>query len=201
MDIWHSLAFRGRACVMGETLSHALDVRSRASHWLAADRFPEWDLFFTVVSELHSGAEGLWHGVDARHPLYAHPSAAVAAAAMLDIHRALDRMIEKLLAAAGDAAILVFNMGGMGPNTCDIQSMTLLPELLFRHAFGRALLTHSEASPAAMNCLPILDEQDNWDDAVKRLLATELMSRNRESQRQAKYARSPSVCRNRSEIY
>jgi predicted AlkP superfamily phosphohydrolase/phosphomutase len=162
-----------RANLMGEALSHALDVRSRAVQWLATDRFPAWDLFFAVVSELHSGAEGLWHGVDARHPLHGHPSAAPAAAAMLDIHRALDRMLGKLLRAAGDAAILVFNTGGMGQNTWDVQSMVLLPELLYRHAFGQGLFTLPRRWTADSSCCPILDEQDDWDDVMKVLWTAE----------------------------
>jgi hypothetical protein len=155
--------------MMGEALSQALDVRSRAIQWLAAERLPQWDLFFAVAGELHGAAEGLWHGIDARHPLYAHPSATAAATAMLDIHRALDRMIGKLAEAAGDAAICVFNLGGMGPNTCDVPSMVLLPELLHRHAFGKALLTLPKAWTANPNCLPILEQGEDWDDVMKAL--------------------------------
>jgi predicted AlkP superfamily phosphohydrolase/phosphomutase len=161
-----------RARLMGEALSQALDVRSRAIQWLSADRFPQWDLFFTVASELHGGAEGLWHGVYPRHPLYAQPSATAAAAAMLHIHRALDRMVGTAVKAAGDAMILVFNMGGMGPNTCDVQSMVLLPELLYRHAFRQALLAFPSGWTSAPNYLPILDERDKWEDVVKALWTT-----------------------------
>ena len=161
-----------RTQLMGDALSQALDVRGRAIQWLAAERFPKWDLFFTVASELHSGAEGLWHGVDATHPLYAHPAAGAAAAAMLDIHRALDRMLGRLVEAAGDAAILVFNMGGMGPNTCDVQSMVLLPELLYRYAFGRAFLTFPRPSTAGPKGFPIQEGWDNWGDALRALLPT-----------------------------
>jgi len=154
-----------RARVMGEGLSQALDVRSRAARWLATDRFPEWDFFFTVASELHGGMEGLWHGVDDGHPLSTHPSAGAAAAALLDIHRALDRMVGQLVNAAGDAVVIAFNMGGMGPNSSDVQSMVLLPELLYRHAFGHPLLMIPATWTATPNRLPILDEHDNWDAA------------------------------------
>jgi hypothetical protein len=159
---WPSAA---RSRLMGERLSHALDVRGRASQWLAAERFPQWDFFFAVTSELHGGAEGLWHGIDAGHPLNRHPSAAAAATAMLEIHRALDRMVAKLVNAAGDAAVIAFNMGGMGPNECDVQSMVLLPELLYRHAFGCSLLTLPPAWTANPKRVPILDEEDDWENA------------------------------------
>ena len=159
---WPSAA---RARQMGEGLSHALEVRSRAAEWLASERFPEWDFFFAVAGELHSGYEGLWHGVDASHPLNTHPSASAAAAAVLGIHRALDRMVGQLVNAAGDAVIIAFNMGGMGPNESDIQSMVLLPELLYRHAFGRPLLTLPSAWTATPNRLPILEEHEDWASA------------------------------------
>jgi predicted AlkP superfamily phosphohydrolase/phosphomutase len=161
---WHSAA---RARQMGDALSQALEVRTRAAHWLAIERFPEWDFFFAVAGELHSGIEGLWHGVDAGHPLNAHPSAEASAAALLDIHRGLDRMVGQLVNAAGDAAIIAFNMGGMGPNHCDIQSMVLLPELLFRHAFGHPLLEVSPAWTATPNRLPDLDEHESWDTVTE----------------------------------
>jgi predicted AlkP superfamily phosphohydrolase/phosphomutase len=157
---WPSAA---RARRMGEALSQALDVRGRAAQWLATERFPEWDFFFAVAGELHSGVEGLWHGVDVGHPLNAHPSAGAAASALLDIHRGLDHMVGQLVSAAGDADIIAFNMGGMGPNSCDVQSMVLLPELLYRHAFGQPLLAVPQAWTAAPNRLPNLDENDNWD--------------------------------------
>jgi hypothetical protein len=156
-----------RTQLMGQTLSEAVDVRSRAAQWLAAKRFPEWDLFFVVASELHSGIEGLWHGVDASHPLNKHPSAGPAAAALLDIHRAVDRMVGQLVEAAGDALIVVFNPGGMGPNECDIQSMVLLPELLYRHAFGHSLLRLPPAWTAAPKCLPMLNEDESWDTVIE----------------------------------
>lgn len=151
-----------RSRLMGEALSQALDVRGRAARWLAAERFPQWDFFFTVAGELHGAVEGLWHGVDPGHPLNTHSSAAAAAAALLEIHRGLDRMVGQLVDAAGDAAVIAFNMGGMGPNSSDIQSMVLLPELLYRHNFGRPLLALPPAWTATPNLLPILDEHLEW---------------------------------------
>ncbi len=160
---WPSAA---RARLMGEGLSRALGVRSRAARWLATERLPEWDFFFAVASELHGGMEGLWHGLDVSHPLNAHPSSGAAARALVDIHRALDSMIEQLVHIAGDATIIVFNMGGMGSNRSDIQSMVLLAELLYRRAFGHSLLTLPPAWTAAPNSLPILDEHDTWEAAA-----------------------------------
>ena len=147
---------------MGEGLVQALQVRSQAATWLASERFPEWDFFLAVAGELHGAVEGLWHGVDASHPLNSHPSAAAAARGMADIHRALDDMVGQLVQAAGDATVIAFNMGGMGPNHSDVQSMVLLPELLYRYAFGRPLLKVPATWTAAPNHLPMLGERDSW---------------------------------------
>ncbi len=154
-----------RTQVMGEALTRALDVRSRVARWLATERFQDWDLFIAVAGEAHGAIEGLWHGVDPGHPLHGHPSAAAAARAVVDVHRALDRMVGELTSAAGDAAIVAFNLGGMGPNHSDVPSMVLLPELLYRHAFGRPLLTLPSEWTAAPGSVPILDEGDSWSAA------------------------------------
>jgi len=150
---------------MGSALARALETRGRAAGWLAAERLPDWDLFFAVAGEVHGTIEGLWHGIDSGHPLSKHPSARPAAEGLLGVHRALDRMVAELIGCAGDAALVVFTMGGMGPNHSDTQSMVLLPELLFRHAFGRPLLAVPPAWGASPGEVPILDETDDWGSA------------------------------------
>jgi predicted AlkP superfamily phosphohydrolase/phosphomutase len=153
------------AQAMGDALTRGVDVRSRAARWLAAERLADWDLFIVVAGEVHSVIEGLWHGVDASHPLHDHVSAPPAARALLDVHRALDRMVGELARVAGDAVIVAFAMGGMGPNHSDAQSMVLLPELLYRHAFGRPLLSVPSAWTTAPGGLPLLDETQSWATA------------------------------------
>ena len=154
-----------RTEAMGEDLSRALDVRAEAARWLANERFGDWDLFIAVSGEVHGAVEGLWHGVDPDHPFHGHPSAPAAGRALLEIHRALDRMVGDLVAAAGDASIVAFAMGGMGANHSDVPSMVLLPELLYRHAFGEPLLTLPSEWTAAPRSLPILDAELGWDRA------------------------------------
>src|SRR5205807_6547515 len=109
----------------GEAITQALEIRSRAARWLATERFPDWDFFIAVAGESHGTIEGLWHGVDASHPLHKHPSALMAARALVDVHRALDSMVGELLRVAGDAVVVAFTLGGMGPNHSDVQSMVL----------------------------------------------------------------------------
>jgi predicted AlkP superfamily phosphohydrolase/phosphomutase len=155
-----------RSREMGEILGRALETRARAAHWLATERLPDWDLFFAVAGEVHGAIEGLWHGVDAKHPLHRHPSAASAAESLRAIHRALDGMIATLVRSAGrDAAIVAFAMGGMGPNHSDVQSMVLLPELLYRHAFDSPLLRVPAPWTAARDHLPIVGEDEPWNVA------------------------------------
>jgi len=157
---------------MAAALSHALEVRAHAAQWLALDRLPEWDFFLAVAGELHGAMEGLWHGVDRNHPLHEHPSGVEAARGLIDVHRGLDRMVGKLVRTVGDAAVVAFTLGGMGPNHSDPQSMVLLPELLYRHAFGRSLLSVPSEWTAAPAQLPALTPHDGWGAAAMTWMPT-----------------------------
>lgn len=150
---------------MGEALVAALEVRTRAACWLATEHLPDWDLFIVVAGEAHGAIEGLWHGVDPDHPYHGHPSAAVAGRALVDVHRALDRMLGTLMSIDGNAAVVAFNMGGMGQNHSDVPSMALLSELLYRHAFGRPLLAVPPGWAAAPGEFPVLEEGASWSAA------------------------------------
>jgi predicted AlkP superfamily phosphohydrolase/phosphomutase len=166
---WPSAAL---AQAMGEALTRALAVRSRAARWLAAERFQDWDLFIAVAGEIHGAVEGIWHGVDPSHPLHGHPSAEAAGRAVVDLHRALDRMVGELVSVAGNASVVAFTMGGMGPNHSDVASMVLLPELLYRHAFNHPLLALPPEWTAAPGSLPPLGEQESWWQASRTWVPT-----------------------------
>ncbi|HEX8281930.1 MAG TPA: alkaline phosphatase family protein [Pyrinomonadaceae bacterium] len=154
-----------RAREMGEALALGLQRRAQAARWLLGERLPDWDLALVVVSEPHSAIEALWHGVDPTHPLHQMPSAGPAREGLLAVYRGVDRFVGELAAAFPDAAQVVFSMGGMGPNHSDTASMVLLPELMYRHAFGRSLLRQPDAwaDPAAV---PLLSEEQDWVSAV-----------------------------------
>lgn len=148
---------------MGEALAHAVDVRADAARWLLAERFPNWELALVTVSEPHSATEGLWHGLDPSHPLHGVPGAEAAGAGLRAIYRAVDRLVGSLTAAFPDARVVVFSMGGMGPNRSDVPSMLLLPELLYRHVFGTAFFRQ----PPAWSDAPVpLAETDSWESRV-----------------------------------
>jgi hypothetical protein len=156
-----------KARQMGESLVHATDVRAQAARWLLGERMPDWDLALVVTGELHSALEGLWHGMDASHPLGALPSAAPARDGVVGVYRAVDRLTASLIEAFPDATVVAFSMHGMGPNQSDLASMLLLPELLYRHRFGASLAGERDAWRKAPSLLPMLDESEEWGSAVR----------------------------------
>jgi predicted AlkP superfamily phosphohydrolase/phosphomutase len=129
---------------MGLDLVAGVEARARGAEWLFAERFADWDLAVVVVSEPHSGAEGLWHGVDPEHPLYDAPSGRAAGEALTAVYCAVDRLVGDLVEATDPSSVVVFAMGGMGPNRSDAASMAVLPELMLRWALDehRMVLPH-----------------------------------------------------------
>lgn len=156
-----------RTVAMGEALVRATEARTRAAEWLLAERCPDWDLAFVVAGELHSAIENLWHGLDPEHPLHRLPSAEPAARGLRAVHRATDDLIGALTTAFPDARVVAFAMNGMGPNRSDVASMVLLPELLYRHATGRALLRVPGRWARAADGVPAPDPDMPWSQAVK----------------------------------
>ncbi len=150
---------------MGEALARAVARRAQAARWLLGERLPDWDFALVVVSEPHSAIEGLWHGVDPAHPLHQMPSAGPAHEGLLAVYRGVDRLVGDLAAAFPDAALVVFSMGGMGPNHSDTASMVLLPELMYRHAFDRSLLRQPDAWTRTAN-VPSLGHRQDWAAAI-----------------------------------
>ncbi len=161
--VWAS-AERSRR--MGEDLARACEVRGRAAAWLLGERLPDWDLALVTVSEPHSAVEGLWHGVDAQHPLHGLASAPVAREGLIAVYRAVDSLVGLLRDSFPDVNLVVFSTGGMGPNRSDVQSMLLLPELTYRHAYGRPFFRPADDWLSAGGAGPTLGEGESWADAV-----------------------------------
>jgi predicted AlkP superfamily phosphohydrolase/phosphomutase len=89
-----------------------------------------WELFLTSFGEAHSTAHDLWF-LSQDHPL--SPNGKVAFDPMLEAYRGIDRAVGEIIAAApADAHVLCFSLHGMGPNSTDLASMVLLPEVLYR---------------------------------------------------------------------
>jgi len=156
---WNS---ESRSREMGDRLSEAVRVRAEIAGWLLAERLPDWDLGIVTVSEAHSVIEGLWHGVDPSHPLHGVPSSPAAGAGVRGVYAEIDTLIGRLDTAFPDAAKVVFSMHGMGPNKADVATMLLLPELLYRHAFGRSCFRRAGSSEPGLNGCPGLAEGETW---------------------------------------
>ncbi len=147
---------------MGKALVKAIKVRQQAALWLLSEHFNSHDLFYLVTGELHSAIEALWHGVDPHHPLHNAPSAKAAEQALIDVHEAVDQMIAALVAAVPERDVVAFAMGGMGANHSDLQSMVLLPELLYQNAFDCPFLKIPQEWSRDPNEIPTFSPSENW---------------------------------------
>lgn len=153
---------------MGSSLAAATDLRTVAIRWLL-DRLPDWELALVGVSEPHSAIEGLWHGIDPDHPLRSVPSARAAGEGLREVYRAVDRLIGALVADHPDSSFIVFSIHGMGSNRSDVASMLLLPELMYRQAFGRSLFRQPPQWQLANGrpCMPITTKGWNTDVSLR----------------------------------
>ena len=74
-----------------------------------------WDLYVTVFSESHCVGHQLWHVHDPGHPKHDPEVAATVGDPVLDVYRAIDEGLGRLLTAAGpDTTVAVFASHGMG---------------------------------------------------------------------------------------
>jgi predicted AlkP superfamily phosphohydrolase/phosphomutase len=146
----------------GQALAHATKVRSLAARWLLGERLPDWDLGVVVISECHSSIEPLWHGVDPNHPLHCLESAPPAASALREVYSAIDEMLGDLRNSFPDSLLVLVSMHGMGANDSDVPAMALLPELLYRSAFGSPYMRPVEFSASLPDGTPLLAEDTHW---------------------------------------
>lgn len=153
------------AAEMATRLAESARLRGGIARWLLTERFPEWDLALLTAGELHSAVEALWHGVDPAHPLHGAASAPAAARGLRAVYDATDAMLGELREALPGADFLVCSMHGMGPNVSDVASMLLLPELLFRDAFGASAFEPDPGWPLEAG-VPRLPAGADWSEAV-----------------------------------
>jgi predicted AlkP superfamily phosphohydrolase/phosphomutase len=153
----------------GKALREAVRTRCKATRWLFGERIPDWRFAAVVVSESHSAIEQFWHGVDPTHPLAAIPSARPAREALVGVYEEIDALIGNLAEAFPDATLVLFSMHGMGANKSDLAAMFLVPELLYRHAFGRpyARLPGWPTLPAGT---PVLGEDEDWETVMRKVV-------------------------------
>lgn len=76
-----------------------------------------WDLFMAVYGETHCVAHQLWHAHDRSMPNFDPALATALGDPVLEIYRAIDEGVGRMIEAAGpDATIMLFAGPGMGPN-------------------------------------------------------------------------------------
>ncbi|AHF00046.1 hypothetical protein THITH_07725 [Thioalkalivibrio paradoxus ARh 1] len=165
-----------RTLEAGRALAEAVRQRSRAARWLLHERLPDWDLALVTISESHSAIEQFWHGVDPDHPLHGLPSGAPAGRAMREIYREIDRLCGDLQRMAPDAGMMVFAMHGMGANQADVAAMALLPELMYRLAFGQPHAATPVWPNHLDNGIPLLEPDQSWHQAMNTLVPAQPVS-------------------------
>ena len=72
-----------------------------------------WDLFMQVFTEAHCAGHQCWHLHDATHPAHDAGVAAAVGDPLRRVYHSIDRAIGEVVAAAGDATIVVFSAHGM----------------------------------------------------------------------------------------
>jgi predicted AlkP superfamily phosphohydrolase/phosphomutase len=152
--------------VASESLERALDLRTRAARWLLSERLPDWDVALVVIAELHSATEPQWHGVDPNHSLHEIASSRPAAEGLRRIYEACDRLVGDLCDAFPDATVVLFAVHGMGPNDSDVATMALLPELMYRYAFGKPYVRQLAWPAHTKNGTPLIAPDANWDQLM-----------------------------------
>jgi predicted AlkP superfamily phosphohydrolase/phosphomutase len=137
--------------------------RTQVAEWLQRC-VPDWDLLLVCMSEVHSTGHHLWHGVDQRHPLYGTATSEQAGRRMTQVLEATDEAVGTLAAALPpDTALVVFALHGMQPAD-DLVSTVLVPELLHRQRFNRALLRDPDHEVwRRRGCPPVVPRpEDTW---------------------------------------
>lgn len=121
-----------------DRLTDALVIGAQRGARIAIDlmrRFPDWELFLSVMSELHSSSELMWQAVATDHPLAGFDP--LARARLERVFRAMDDAIGAIVdQAPPDATVVFFSLDGMRKSHGDLPSLVLLPELMHRLHFG-----------------------------------------------------------------
>jgi hypothetical protein len=82
------------------------------------------------------------------------------------VYRAVDQLVGELAAIQPEAALLVFNLHGMGANHSDLASMALLSELLHREHFAAPRLVSAAPDPATGLVMPA--DRESWSRSMRR---------------------------------
>ena len=103
-------------------------VKGRLGEWLLREK--PWDFAFLNFAEPHPAGHYLWHLQDPDYPTYPPGGMEALGDAVLDVYRAVDEGIARLLEATDDGDTVIVTSGdGMGPN---FSGCHLIPEALHR---------------------------------------------------------------------
>lgn len=128
-------------------MSIAKSVQARSQICQELLQQERWDLLLTVFGESHTAGHDLWHLHQVNHPLNplsrkkgnTNRSATEfqpISDPLLTAFQHIDQAIGEIVAAAHeDAQVVIFAVHGMGDNVTDMNSMTVLPELMYRYSF------------------------------------------------------------------
>jgi predicted AlkP superfamily phosphohydrolase/phosphomutase len=133
--------------------------------WLQK-RFPDWQLFLTVMSEAHSAGETFGHVLDDEHPLAHNPMTAYHRTKLADVYRAIDDAVGAFAAKQSpDTVLVVFSLHGTTSNDGELSSTVLLPELLHRLTFRKPFLRDPDRDAWQRAGYPpvIPDLRDTWN--------------------------------------
>jgi len=176
-----------------ERLTRALEVgaerRAEITQFLMR-RFPDWELFVTVMSESHAASEIMWHGVDQDHVLARVD--AVAGTRLRRVYRAMDRALGTIVRSlTPDDTVFLFSLDGMRSSHGDLPSTVLLPELLHRARFGAPLVRDPDQAAWRRTGFPpqVPRRGELWRDALDDQLVAAPASLRRRVQHHPVYAR------------
>jgi predicted AlkP superfamily phosphohydrolase/phosphomutase len=122
---------------LADSLIEASERRAQITEWLL-EREPSWSLLMVGITEIHAAGHNFSQGVDPAHLLGSHPSAPHARERFVDVYRAVDATVARIVAAIpDDTTVALVSTKGMSPSYSDLSSAVLIAELGYRLAFGR----------------------------------------------------------------
>lgn len=146
---------------LADALIAGAHTRLDIARWLLEEVEPDWELFLTSMSEVHSAAHHFWHGIDESHPLHGTPTTEHAKRRLIEVCSAVDAAIGRFVDELdGDVTVIVFALHGMQAAD-DLPSMVLLPELLHRWRFDEKLLRDIDRTPWERDGRPVIVPQSN----------------------------------------
>jgi predicted AlkP superfamily phosphohydrolase/phosphomutase len=150
--------------------------------WLQK-RFPNWQLFLTVMSESHSAGESFGHVLDQNHLLSGLGLSELHRARLYEVYSVLDAAIGRFADGLPPNTILsIFSLDGTEATGGELASVVLLPELLHRLTFGRALLKDPDQAAWRREQRPMVPApSESWEDYMRGRFGDGVVSRLRRS--------------------